>query len=811
LSASSDIDRIPFRIVSAVFLLSAAAVADEIILIRLLSLRFWPHFVPLILSQAMLGFGASGIAIHGLRSSISRRPESAFAGLVLLAAPSFDLAYRLSLRIPFDPYILLWNPSSWPSFALFFLTLSIPFLLSGGAVGVSLACRMGDPGWVYGASFVGSAAGALLALPATCLLDTEGLLRVPTGLALLGALTILPVGRPRRRDVRSMAVLGTIGLLLLPSVDPAVSPYKDLAVTQRLPGARQVVRLGGPSGDVRILTAPGLHVAPGLSVRYPDGIPPQAALFSDGELRGILPETDAGNLPRYPSWVPEALPYRLLDRPRVLQLSLRGTEGILSGASNGAASITVVEPDRELAAAVREFAGGVGRLAGHVPVRIRTEGARTFLARTRDRFDLVELPGISSISYATVGIHATGETYLLTREGIDAAVSRLGPGGLLSLSGWLKVPPRESVKILWTLREVLDRRGGGAASRRILMVRGWGTFTIVAKIDPFSRTDRVAAESFCERTGFSIVWPPGSGVESTPEDRALARSVASVLSGDPEPGRLFDLRPVDDDSPYFYRFLRPGAIGEFRRLLGDQWVPFLEWGVLFLLLSLAISAVVSSAVLLGPVLAGRSARSGITLARTGYFAFLGMGYMLVELSFLKFGILLIGHPFQAAVAAIGTFTFFSGAGSVLSGRIATGPTGRRILFPALAALAAGGFFFLVHASPRILPRPGPVRLLLVIAASAPAAVLMGVPFPAGLVRLAEDAPDAIPYAWGINGFCSVVGASLASAGALWIGFRATIGVGALLYLSAGLLFGRLGRRRTIPGGDAGPTGSAWSR
>jgi len=810
LSVSSATERVPLRIVSAVFFLSAAAIADEIFLIRLLSLRFWPHFVPLILSQAMLGFGASGIAIHATRRWIGCHPESAFAGLVLLAAPSFELAYRVSLRIPFDPYILLWDPSSWPFFALFFLVLSIPFLLSGGVVGVPLACRMGDPGWVYGASFAGSAAGALLALPASSVLHTEGLLRVPTGLGIVGSVFVLTIGRPKRIGVRMLAILGSLGVMLLPPADPALSPYKDLAVARRLPGARQVLRFDGPSGDVRILSASGLHVAPGLSIRFRGEVPAQDALYSDGELRGMLPVPDGGELPRYLSWVPEALPYRLFDRPRVLQLSLRGTEGILSAAVNGAASVTIVEPAREIASAVREWASDAGRLPGSPPVRIRVEGARTFLARTKDRFDLVEISGISSISYATVGIHAAGETFLLTREGIDAAVSRVGPGGILSLSGWLKFPPRESIKILRTLREVLEGRGGGPAARRILMVRGWGTFTIMARAEPFSKVDLDAAERFCLQTGFTVLWPPGPGESRSPEDRALASAVESALSGKPEPGRLFDLRPVIDDSPYFYRFLRPGTVVAFRRILGTQWVPFLEWGVLFLLLSLMISSAVSSLLILIPVLARRPGRSRITSSRAGYFACLGSAYMLVELSFLKYGILLTGHPFQAAVAAIGGFTFFSGAGSILSGTLSRNPPARRMLFPAIAGLAAGGYLFLAHASAWLLPYPSTVRLPLFLAASAPAAFLMGIPFPAGLERLAGDTEEAVPFAWGINGFCSVVGASLASAGALWLGFRWTVGVGALLYLFAGLLFGRLGMRKPGPDGRATVTVSGWN-
>ncbi|NNF84108.1 MAG: hypothetical protein HKM29_03020, partial [Deltaproteobacteria bacterium] len=94
------------RVVPAVFFLSAAAMANEIILIRLLSFRFWPHFVPLIISQAMLGLGVSGVALHLLRPRVAGKPGKVFAWVVILTASSFELAFRASRHVPFDPYLL---------------------------------------------------------------------------------------------------------------------------------------------------------------------------------------------------------------------------------------------------------------------------------------------------------------------------------------------------------------------------------------------------------------------------------------------------------------------------------------------------------------------------------------------------------------------------------------------------------------------------------------------------------------------------------------------------------------------------------
>ena len=784
-------------VLPVVFLLSAAALADEIFLIRLLSFRFWPHFVPLIVSQAMLGFGGAGLAIHLLRRRIEKAPVTFFAWLVLLAAPSFDLAFRASQAVTFDPFLLLWEPSAWIGFGGFFLLLAVPFFLAGGAIAVPFAFRFGEPGPVYAAAFAGSAAGAVLALPVFFLVGTESLLRVPLALAIAAALFVLgvPAGRLYRGR---MAVCGASMLLLfLSPAELRLSPYKDLAVARRLPGAKTLASRSGPSGDYRALFAGGIHSAPGLSFRFAGDIPPQAALFFDGEARGVVPENGGKSPPAYLDGFPFVAAYRMVDRPAVLQFGLRGTEGILTAARNGAASVTVVEPAAEFVALVRsDLSGFSAGLPAAMPTEIRTEGPRNFLAREGSRFDLIEVSEISSATYSSLGIHATGETYLLTREGIRSALSRLTEKGVIAFSGWLKTPPRESVKILATLRLELEKDDPVPASQRIIMVRGWGSFAILARRLPFTGEERVRVERFCGQTGFSIVWPPdGPAAEEGAGEKGLRTAVRRVLAG-PSGGRegeLFDLSPATDDSPYFHRFLRLRSLPEFRRLLGSQWVPFVEWGVVFLLASLAVSLALASVCLLVPLAVARlpGKAGGIYLA--AYFSALGMAYMLIELTFLKIGILLLGDAIRAATVAIGGFAFFSGLGSAVSGRWESEATMKGRVFPGIAFLALAGFLFLSLSARFLLPMGETTRIAVFIASLGPAAFFMGMPFPSGLSRLAGAAAPAIPYAWGINGFFSVAGASLASVGAMWIGFRGTVAIGGILYLAAGGLFPRVGK------------------
>lgn len=777
-------------VLPAVFLVSAAAMADEVILIRLLSLRFWPHFVPLIVSQAMLGFGAAGVALALLRRTLGRAPFAALAWAALAAAASFDLAFRASQRVPLDPFLLLWEPSAWPAFALFFAVLAVPFLLAGAAAGLPLAFPMGRPGAIYGASFAGSAAGALLSAGALALLPTGSLLRLPLGLGVLGAAPLLadPPGErgPRLRPARVAAALAVALLLAAPPPPPVLSPYKDLSVLSHLPGAQLLARRSGLHGDYRALRAAGIHQAPGLSLAFRGRIPPQAVILADGEAAGVVPAA-GGAPPDYPGFLPSALPYRLLaPGASVLQLGLRGTEGVLAAARGGAASVTAVEPARELVALVeRDLAGFSGGWPAGVRVEVRVGEVRSFLAREPRRFDLVELADVSSATFASLGVHAAGENPLLTREGLAAALQRAGERGMVSFSGWLKSPPRESVKLLRTVRAALEA-GGLPAADRVMVARGWGTFAAVARRTPFGEGERGRARRFCEEMGFALVWPPApASAEPAPsgDERDLAEAVADALAGSGRRGsRLFDLDPASDDSPYFHRFLRPAALGEFRRALGRAWVPFVEWGVVFQLLALPVSLAVAAAALVLPAFARRGRRP--PTGALAYFAALGLGYMLLEITFLKAGVLLLGGA--AATAAMGGFTCFSGLGSALAHRAASARALRSTCATA-AGLGLAGFLLLAAGAGWMLGLPFGARLALFLASLAPAAVAMGAPFPAGLARLGRSAPTAIPQALAVNGFFSVAGATLAAVGALWLGFRLTAGAGAALYLAAALL------------------------
>jgi len=98
--------------------------------------------------------------------------------------------------------------------------------------------------------------------------------------------------------------------------------------------------------------------------------------------------------------------------------------------------------------------------------------------------------------------------------------------------------------------------------------------------------------------------------------------------------------------------------------------------------------------------------------------------------------------------------------------------------------------------------PLPAKLLLTTLAVAPAAFLMGMPFPSGLRRLEMRHPPSVRWAWSINAAASVLGSASAIFLAIYIGLRATLLVGAGLYVVA-LMVILATRSSYIAGRDSG--------
>jgi hypothetical protein len=169
-----------------------------------------------------------------------------------------------------------------------------------------------------------------------------------------------------------------------------------------------------------------------------------------------------------------------------------------------------------------------------------------------------------------------------------------------------------------------------------------------------------------------------------------------------------------------------------------------------------------------------------------YFGFIGLGFMLVEMVTIhKLGVFL-GNPVISISAVITSILVFSGMGSTLQGRLSVEP-GRRIVIAGTAAVVLFGVS-LVSFDPFVNLLAGAglwVRFAASVAFIAPYSFFMGWFFASGIEILHRSGKgDAVPLAWGINGFASVAAAPLATLLSMEIGFTLVLVCAAVLYLVA---------------------------
>ena len=87
-------------------------------------------------------------------------------------------------------------------------------------------------------------------------------------------------------------------------------------------------------------------------------------------------------------------------------------------------------------------------------------------------------------------------------------------------------------------------------------------------------------------------------------------------------------------------------------------------------------------------------------------------------------------------------------------------------------------------SARRIPFPRAARMLISVAMLVPMGLALGMPMPTGLRLLGAKAPQMVPWAWGINGALSVLGATLAIFIAMNWGFRITLLTASAVYVVA---------------------------
>ena len=786
----------------AVSIVSGAALAYEIVLMRLFSIVQWHHYAAMIISLALLGIGASGSALALARRRLEPRFDIALPAAAALFGMTAVAGFALAQRVPFNPLALAWDPRQPLYLAMVYLLLAVPFVFAGGFIGIALYWFRARAARIYRFDLIGAGLGAPGAIAALFLLAPADCLRLIGGLGFAAAALVCldrAVARPGRIVTVSI-ILAVAFPLGIPAdwLAPRPSPYKGLSQALRLPDAAIVAERSSPLGLVTAVASPTVPFrhAPGLSLANTSEPPEQIALFTDGgDLSAVTRfNGDFGPL-AYLAFQSAALPYHLSRAPAVLVLGAGGGTAVLRALYHGARRVDAIELNPDLIDLVRhdfdDFAGG---LYGRDEVRVLPGEPRAFAAGAPGRYDVITLaaPGTGG-----VGARAARASSALTIEAFATYLSRLAPGGMLAVTVPLALPPRGSLKLAATAIAALEALGVATPGRRLALIRGWDTATLLVRNGPFADADLAAIRAFCRERSFDIAYLPGMTRAEANRFNILAEpylydGVTALLGAgwrDFLDAYKFHIRPATDDRPYFFRFFKWTSAAELLTLRGYGGNALIEWGYLVLVATLAQAVVAGLVLILLPLGALRSAGPGAAggLPTAIYFLALGLGFLFFEIAFIQRFTLFLGHPLHAVALVLSAVLVFAGLGSGASRRLLERVSAERAIGLAVLGIVAVALVYLA-----VLPalfdvlRPRPMALKLAASAVliAPLGFCLGMPFPLGLARIRERQPSWIPWAWAINGCASVIGAVLAALLAIHLGFSALLGLAAALYLVA---------------------------
>jgi hypothetical protein len=308
-----------------------------------------------------------------------------------------------------------------------------------------------------------------------------------------------------------------------------------------------------------------------------------------------------------------------------------GGVDILQAVRYGRTEVTAVEINPLVARVVNVDLARFSGRPYHLPgVKVHIDNGRTFIKRSRKKWDFIVLNWVDTGGSATA--LAFADNYLYTIEAYGEFFDRLEKDGvfgfLRSLGG--DMIPVDTLRGIAVTIEALDRRGIKDYGKHLLIAGSRSPFFgqpmcyVAVKMSPFTQTDINRATTLIDKLGFDFLWLPDG---SLPVEGVLkqfqpaARVIRQIIESKNRPEfyrtSRVDITPTTDDNP-FYFVERAGVNREAG--IGVKNVTVYLW----ILLGLVVPFI-------GLPILGQIRRTGRVgppeLAALAYFALIGIAFI----------------------------------------------------------------------------------------------------------------------------------------------------------------------------------------
>ncbi len=804
----------------SLFLLSGALLVFEITLTRLFSVTQFYHFAFMVVSIALLGFGASGTTIAIFPSFVKNDQYLTTSALALAAAISIIASYLISNWLPFDSFSIAWDRSQVLILIIHYISLASPFYFGGMLVGFLLSKYPDSANRTYAYNLTGSAVGCLFAVILPNLVNGVGTVvagfTLGVSAALIPSVSLLIKQRKTVHPKRLSMIFITAGVLLFISMidlsfryldrtpytwlELKISPYKSLSYTLQYPGAHIVSSQWNSYSRIDLVRSESIRSLPGLSYRYPGTIPEQDGLLKDGDdLNPVIKKLAENEIYTY---LPTSVVYNLRPSGDVLVLEPGGGLEILTALHHDPKRLTVVEENPLIVQAASQIYSSSS-------LNYEPGMARNYLKSSKDHHDIIVLSLISNYHPVRSGAYSLAEDYRYTVESIQDAVNRLKPDGILVFTRWLQNPPSEFLRAFAISLHALEGLGINPRDT-IIAFRGFNTGTLLVKKTGFSADEQSEIERFLEERSFDLVYAPDINPSLVNKYSVLPEPLYYLAFQDIVNSKnrsefyrkySYDVSPPTDNRPFFGQYFKWSQTSQILAEYGKTWQPFGGAGFFVVFVLLFLTGFIAVLLIIVPVVIAQirisnlphstevNNRPDADLKRRFfpyllYFGFLGFAFLMVEIPLIQKFILVLGHPATSLTTILFTILFFSGLGSMMSPKL-----NLNLVFIFLLIILLLMSLFLAVISNQLLGLPQIVRIALTIGVIAPVGFLMGIPFPKGigLTTSSESNPILIPWVWAVNGSTSVISSILAALIALSLGFNWVFIIGGLFYLGSYLV------------------------
>jgi hypothetical protein len=562
----------------AVALLALAIVVFEIALTRVLAIAMWHHFTYMVISIALLGFGAAGSLLTARGEGIAGRAESGaeerrLARLSTAFGVTVIGALLVVMSLPIDTLNLWQEKQNLALLLLLYAVITVPFLFGGMALGIALTRFAAHVHRVYFYDLAGSAVGAgasvalLASVGAAATVVIGGCLGVVAGF--LFALAGSPLQARRHALPLFLAIVTAVAFATgVVSLRIPFAPHKEMSEDAaeyedaRLPSATAEVEISHHFDDQVPVIGGNFGVVDaarvGLRVVAQDGTAPTAMYRNAADIESFrfLDDTQAASGYR-------ALAVEGGVDPRVLVIGVGGGIDVMVALHHGASRIDAVEINRAMIEMVTEryddYLGGLFREGAHPwsdRLALHHGEGRSFLRHSDRRYDLIQMSGVDSFTALSTGAYTLSESYLYTTQAVKEFYAHLEAGGIINYSRFIITPPqglpRETLRLAHIAATALGELGLPDPASHIAVLQGSTWASTMIRREPFTAAQIADLHAFADRQGFrGLVFDPRHDTSQpfrTPGTRRLearlhfARwaSKAGAAPDAPETERLID-------------------------------------------------------------------------------------------------------------------------------------------------------------------------------------------------------------------------------------------------------------------------------